>query len=79
MNIIILGGTGSIGSAILNELTKDSKNSIFISSTNINSLNNTMEKFNCSGKILDVRDTDSIEDFLVANYYMNLEPGVDSS
>ena len=63
MNIIILGGSGSIGSAILKEYSKDSKNSIFISSTKPESLNQLKKKYKCSGKILDVRDNNSIERF----------------
>ena len=63
MNIIILGGSGSIGSAILKEYSKDSKNSIFISSTKPDSLNQLKKKYKCSGKILDVRDNNSIESF----------------
>ena len=63
MNIIILGASGGIGSAILKEYSKDSKNSIFISSTKPDSLNQLRKKYKCSGKILDVRDNNSIESF----------------
>ncbi|MAJ44901.1 MAG: hypothetical protein CMF96_09200 [Candidatus Marinimicrobia bacterium] len=63
MNIIILGGTGSIGSAILNDLSKNTENSFYISSTNTDSLEKITEKYNCSGKVLDIMNHNSIESF----------------
>tara|TARA_B100001029_G_C15030015_1_gene436300 strand:+ start:165 stop:887 length:723 start_codon:yes stop_codon:yes gene_type:complete len=63
MNIIILGATGSIGYEVLSELSKNTDNSFYISSTNIDLLNKIKYKFNCNGQTLNVKNIDEIEKF----------------
>ncbi|MED5474684.1 MAG: SDR family oxidoreductase [Candidatus Neomarinimicrobiota bacterium] len=63
MNIILLGGTGSIGTEILKNLSDKPNHSFYISSTKYDLLNDYKNKFNCEGEILDLKNNDHIEEF----------------
>ena len=75
MNIVIIGGTGGIGSEILSNFTKKGDD-VFIGSLNQTKIIEHSKTFNCGGDTIDVTNMDNFESFFYKeNKHLN---GIDA-